>query len=382
VYIHALVRDAERQKMSKTKGNVIDPLEIIDRFGTDATRFTLAAMAAPGTDIAFNESRTEGYRNFANKIWNAARFLFLNQSSATGRKASAFVPAPAESGLGGFRCRTLEDRWILSRFNRVTRDVNAELKDYRFHEAANRIYDFFWTEFCDWYLELLKPRLNPENTAEIEDARTNLVSLFEAALRLLHPIMPFITEEIWHAMYEGQPPGKSISLAPYPQANEQQIDLAAETEMAVMQDLIVSIRNVRAELKVEVKLKLPVEVHAHDAGTRSLIEQNRGAVERLANVEGLKFVETSLARNGGARSTARFDVHVIYERKIDVAAERSRLQKELGQVEKEIESKQRQLGNEQFVSKAPAKVVEDMRQRLQDLEILRHKLQRQLEEVG
>jgi valyl-tRNA synthetase len=183
-------------------------------------------------------------------------------------------------------------------------------------------------------------------------------------------------------MYEGQPPGKSISLAPYPQANEQQIDLAAETEMAVMQDLIVSIRNVRAELKVEVKLKLPVEVHAHDAGTRSLIEQNRGAVERLANVEGLKFVETSLARNGGARSTARFDVHVIYERKIDVAAERSRLQKELGQVEKEIESKQRQLGNEQFVSKAPAKVVEDMRQRLQDLEILRHKLQRQLEEVG
>ena len=171
VYIHALVRDAERQKMSKTKGNVVDPLEVIERFGTDATRFTLAAMAAPGTDIAFNESRTEGYRAFANKIWNAARFMFMNVDRlgfVWGQPPSAVQPgqSPGSSrpaaGIVGFHTATLEDRWILSRFNRVTEEVNDALETYRFHEAANRIYDFFWGEFCDWYLELIKPRLNFE----------------------------------------------------------------------------------------------------------------------------------------------------------------------------------------------------------------------------
>ncbi|HET7208752.1 MAG TPA: valine--tRNA ligase, partial [Terriglobales bacterium] len=236
VYIHALVRDAERQKMSKTKGNVIDPLEIINRFGTDATRFTLAAMAAPGTDIAFNESRTEGYRNFANKIWNAARFMFMNQLSALSHRSSA-------SGVVGFEAGTLEDRWILSRFNRTAKTVGEELTDYRFHEAANHIYDFFWTEFCDWYLELLKPRLASTSDGEVRIACGNLVSLFEAALRLLHPIMPFITEEIWQTMYDGKPPYKSIALAPYPQADEAQVNLSSETQMAILQDLIVSVRN-------------------------------------------------------------------------------------------------------------------------------------------
>ena len=164
VYIHALVRDAERQKMSKTKGNVIDPLEIINTYGTDATRFTLAAMAAPGTDIAFNPSRTEGYRNFANKIWNAARFMFMNVDRLGGAHARSPVRRTRRQRASPyFRPTTLEDRWILSRFNRVTKEVNDALATYRFHEAANRIYDFFWGEFCDWYLELIKPRLNSEN---------------------------------------------------------------------------------------------------------------------------------------------------------------------------------------------------------------------------
>src|ERR1700757_1262569 len=163
VYIHALVRDAERQKMSKTKGNVVDPLDVIERFGTDATRFTLASMAAPGTDIAFSESRTDGYRAFANKIWNAARFMFMNVD----RIEPGLRPARTDGGClhvgpGGFQAVTLEDRWILSRFNRVTANVNEALATYRFHEAANSIYDFFWGEFCDWYLELIKPRLNVE----------------------------------------------------------------------------------------------------------------------------------------------------------------------------------------------------------------------------
>jgi valyl-tRNA synthetase len=391
VYIHALVRDADRQKMSKTKGNVIDPLEIIERFGTDATRFTLAAMAAPGTDIAFSESRTEGYRAFANKIWNAARFMFMNVDRigfVEGQPSPAVLPKQSpgnsrpEQGVAGFRSSALEDRWILSRFNRITGEVNDALETYRFHEAANCIYDFFWGEFCDWYLELIKPRLNFEESADQTQARAacaNLVTLFDSSLRLLHPVMPFITEEIWQAIYEGKPPLKSIALAGYPRPDETQIDLSAETEMAILQDLIVNIRNVRAELKVEPKVKIEVEVFAHEPAIRAMIEQNHGAVERLANVAKLTFVGASLAKQAGARSTARFDLHVIYERKIDVAAERERLNKESDKIEKEFANNQRQLSNQQFLAKAPEKVVEGLRRREQELLALREKIKLQLD---
>jgi valyl-tRNA synthetase len=404
VYIHALVRDAERQKMSKTKGNVIDPLHIIERFGTDATRFTLAAMAAPGTDIAFNESRTEGYRAFANKIWNAARFMFMNvervgtdASSALsstrlfdGNREAGLRPGDGRdvrpsTGIAGFNSQALEDRWILSRFNRVAADVNDALATYRFHEAANRIYDFFWGEFCDWYLELIKPRLQFEDESGKTAARTacaNLVKLFDAALHLLHPVMPFITEEIWQVMYEGKAPAKSIALTAYPQADEKQFDLAAETEMAILQDLIVSVRNVRAELKVEPKVKVPIEVFAHEPAIRQMIEANRGAVERLANAAQITFVENSLAKFAGARSTARFDVHVIYERQIDAAAECDRLKKELEKLDKGIGSGQRQLGNEQFLAKAPPNVVDNLRKQQAELAVLKQKTLSKLQELG
>ncbi len=384
VYIHALVRDAERQKMSKTKGNVLDPLDIIKRFGTDATRFTLAAMAAPGTDIAFNESRTDGYRAFANKIWNAARFMFMNVD----RVEPELRPRTAEGGcpsvgVVGFTVATLEDRWILSRFNRATRDVNEAIETYRFHEAANRIYDFFWGEFCDWYIELIKPLLMESATPETARAAcANLVNLFDGALRMLHPVMPFITEEIWHTMYAGEPPLKSIALAAYPQADDAQIDLAAETQMAVLQDLIASVRNLRAELKVEPKVKVPIEVFAHEPEIRRLIEENQGAVERLGSVESVKFVESSLAKLAGARSTSRFDVHVVYEKKIDVAAECERLKKELEKMEKEIANGERQLSNEGFLAKAPAKVVDGLRARAEELKVLREKAVVKMKEMG
>ena len=390
VYIHALVRDAERQKMSKTKGNVVDPLDVIERFGTDATRFTLAAMAAPGTDIAFNESRTDGYRAFANKIWNAARFMFMNVDRIepglrpTGSETRSHT-SDADAGISGFRTATLEDRWILSRFNRVAGDVNDALATYRFHEAANRIYDFFWGELCDWYLELIKPRLNYEEGADKSAARiacANLVNLFDGSLRLLHPVMPFITEEIWQAMYEGKTPLKSIALAEFPQADEQQFDLAAETEMAILQDLIVAVRNLRAELKIEPKVKVPIEIFAHEPAIHTMISHNRGAIERLASVETIEFVEGSLGKLPGARSTARFDVHVVFERKIDVAAECERLKKELEKIEKGIASGQKQLGNPQFVAKAPANVVENLRKQQQELAVLHQKTLSKMKELG
>jgi len=384
VYIHALVRDAERQKMSKTKGNVLDPIEVIEKYGTDATRFTLAAMSSPGTDIAFNESRTEGYRAFANKIWNAARFMFMNIERLGTRGANALVREASNhvAGIPNFHAATLEDRWILSRFNSVTKSVNESLAGYRFDESANSIYDFFWGEFCDWYIELIKPRLAPECAEIARMAGANLVALFEASLRLLHPIMPFITDEIWHAIYDGKPPQKSLALAAYPQADDKQIDRAAETQMAILQDLIVSIRNLRAELKVETKIKVPIDVYAHEPEIRALIEQNRTAVERLATVESIRFVESSLANLASARHTSRFDVHLIYERKIDVAAECERLKKELEKIEKGISSGQRQLGNEQFLAKAPANVVENLRKQQQELAVLQAKTLSKLTELG
>jgi valyl-tRNA synthetase len=406
VYIHALVRDADRQKMSKTKGNVLDPIEVIAQYGTDATRFTLAAMAAPGTDIAFSESRTAGYRNFANKIWNAARFMFMNVDRIEpslrpddARVVAGLRPAllqadldgaetrhhtsSGNSGVAGFRTQTLEDRWILSRFNRAARDVNDSLQNYRFDEAANRIYDFFWGDLCDWYLELIKPRLNDEGVAA-RLACTNLVNLFEASLRLLHPVMPFITEEIWQAMYDGKPPLKSIALAAYPAADEAQIDLDAETEMAILQDLIVSVRNLRAELKVEPKVKVPIEVFAHEPDIRAVLERNSSAVllDRPANVEKITFVEKSLANLPGARSTSRFDVHAVYEKKIDVAAERERLQKELEKLDKPLASAKARLADPQFLSKAPAHVVEGLRKQVEEQTVLKEKTLAKLKELG
>jgi valyl-tRNA synthetase len=370
---------------------VIDPLEIIERFGTDATRFTLAAMAAPGTDIAFNESRTDGYRAFANKIWNAARFMFMNvERIEPGQLLAKAVVArlvgqnamKSQTGVSGFQAVSLEDRWILSRFNRVAADVNDALATYRFHEAANRIYDFFWGEFCDWYLELIKPRLASNVGVEAKQACTMLVMVFEGALRLLHPIMPFISEEIWQTMHESAPPFKSIALAPFPASDKSQIDLPAETHMAILQDLIASIRNIRAELKIDTKTHIPVEIFAHDPETGISIMQNDEAIRRLANVSSITSVEEWKARQSPSRSTARFDVHVIYERKIDVTAECERLKKELERIEKGISNGQRQLGNEAFLAKAPVSVVENLRKTQQELAVLREKTVSKMAELS
>ncbi|MGB9203086.1 MAG: class I tRNA ligase family protein, partial [Terriglobales bacterium] len=218
--------------------------------------------------------------------------------------------------------------------------------------------------------------------AVAREACANLVNLFKGSLRLLHPVMPFITEEIWHAMYDGTPPLKSIALAAYPAADETQIDLGAETEMAILQDLIVAVRNLRAELKVEPKVKVPIEVFAHEPEIRAMLERNLAAIERLGSVEKVTFVERSLGNLPGARSTSRFDVHAIYEKKIDVAAERERLTKDLEKIEKEQANGQRQLSNEQFLAKAPAKVVEGLKARAEELKVLREKTLAKLREIS
>jgi valyl-tRNA synthetase len=285
-------------------------------------------------------------------------------------------------GVAGFGAGTLEDRWILSRFNSVAQNVNESLVAYRFDEAANSIYDFFWGEFCDWYIELIKPRLAPECADGARIACANLVSLFESSLRLLHPVMPFITDEIWHAIYAGDPPLKSIALAAYPQADEKQIDKSAETEMAIVQDLIVSVRNLRAELKVETKAKVPIEFFTQEPEIRALVEENRIALERLANIDEIRFMDSSLEKLAGARHTARFDVRLVYEKKIDTTAECVRLKKELDKIEKGIETGKRQLANENFLAKAPANVVENLRKQQTELGVLQQKTRSKLNELG
>ena len=373
VYIHSLVRDAERQKMSKVKGNVIDPIEVTEKYGTDAVRFTLASMASPGTDIAFSESRTEGYRAFANKIWNAARFVFMNLERA-GQGASLIAAAPPAE------LERLENRWITSRFQRVAGEVNEDLTAYRFDEAANAVYRFFWGEFCDWYLEIIKPRLAgpPE---EARPALAFLGNVFEAALRLLSPFMPFITEEIWHAVHEGKPPEKSIALSQFPEPQQRWLDDAAEAEMALLQDLIINIRNLRAEMKVGPKVRVPARIFA-GADARKLFTENHAMIERLASAESLEFSDKSLAQTPGARATAKFEVCIVYEQKVDVAAERERLTKELKKLEGEQANLKGQLSNRGFLDKAPAHVIERLRARAAEVELLLRKIRDGLDNLG
>jgi valyl-tRNA synthetase len=368
VYIHALVRDADRQKMSKTKGNVIDPIQIVEHFGTDAVRFTLAAMASPGTDIAFSEERTDGYRAFANKIWNAARFIFMQME----RAADAGIVLDLSllgKGPVGLKDAPLEARWILSRLHRTAGEINQALGEYRFHEAANTLYGFFWGDFCDWYLEMVKLRLDfTGQPTPLRAALTTLLTVFESALRLLSPFMPFLCEEIWHALYENHPPARSIALTHYPQAQADLIDNAAEQQMGQMQELIAAVRDMRRTLGVEEKAAVPILLRVAPAD-RPGIEQNQDIIGRLARVSGIQFVD-AMPEGAGVRSAPGFDVAVIYERTIDVAVECERLKKDLARFEKEISNADRQLTNEGFLAKAPANVVEGLRRRAAELGVL------------
>ncbi len=376
VYIHALVRDADRQKMSKTKGNVIDPIAIVKRYGTDAVRFTLASMASPGTDIAFNEQRTEGYRAFANKIWNAARFIFMQVDRA--REAGVAVdPRTLANAPEGDE---FEGRWIRSRLLATANAVNQSLEAYRFDDAANAIYQFFWGDFCDWYLEIVKLRLRFEpgaHHAQAESALRTLLAVFEGSLRLLSPFMPFLTEELWQALFNGTTPMRSIALAPYPEG-------AANTgpypEMAVLQAIVTDIRALRKETGVEEKTSVPVRVRPASAETEASLREVSAVMERLARVAGMEITSESL-EGAGVRSSLAFDVKILYENQVDAAVETERLLKELQRFEKEQTNAARQLGNEQFLAKAPAAIVEGLRRRAGELSELIAKSRSGLENV-
>ncbi len=380
VYIHGLIRDANREKMSKTKGNVIDPIAIITQYGTDAVRFTLASQASPGTDIAFSEARTEGYRAFANKIWNAARFLALQleRGREAGYRVSLQTPLAGDTGQPTALPddTPLETRWIFARLHAVAASVHRSLGEYRFDEAAQAVYQFFWGEFCDWYVELAKIRLDfaGEKTPAVALTLGALVSAFEAALRLLSPFMPFLTEELWHALH-GQVgtavPARSIALTRYPQPEDFASEAASVAAMQTLQELVVTVRGLRKELGVPEKETAPIEVHAADR-VGALVDAHADLLARLARVSGVTLASEPLTGNN-ARSTASFDVAVLYQRQVDVGAERERLTKELAKLDKGLTAAEKQLGSESFLAKAPVHIVEGLRKQSAEIMALKQK---------
>src|ERR1051326_8038322 len=389
-YIHALVRDAERQKMSKTKGNVIDPLEVTEKYGTDAGRLTLASMASPGTGISFNEEACDGSRRFANKLWNAARFIFQNVDRAEAAAVWHLREFQSKEVLGEkaeFRAERLEDRWIWSRFNRVAQQVNETLREYRFDQAADAVYHFFWDEFCDWYIEIVKLRLTAgqrSSDAEKEASRTafmNLVVIFEASLRMLSPFMPFLTEELWQVLHDGRPVKASVALAVYPRGDAAAFDERAESEMEALKQFIVSVRELRASGEIPPKVVVPAFLSGKETAQR-VVTQNKDVVQKLANLGEITMVSDERARHGLSRSTAMFDVALDFAKKVDAEAERERLNKELERMERERSNAMSQLEDKRFLGRAPAEIVEGRKRRKAELDVLIEKTRQALNQLN
>jgi len=387
LYLHSLVRLAGGEKMSKTKGTGVDPLEMTKQYGTDAMRYMLSSMAAPGTDIIMSEDRILAARAFANKIWNAARFLFVNleKFEATGVtieelatpeiREKAPYAASAEGACG------LADRWIFSRLARVAGEMNSAFQEFRFHEAAQTVYHFFWGDFCDWYIEWIKPQLLSENREAAIAAWRNLFAVLDAALRMLHPIMPFITEELWHRLPQAEGE-RSIALQAFPEAKTAWINEDAERQMVQLQEIITAARNIRAELKIDPKKKIAADLSSADGGFVELVRQNLDPILRLASLSGLNLSSGRLDSNGGLmRSTAQFDLRIAYGEGVDKQAEINKIKKDADRLGKDIESKRARLADDNFRSKAPAEIIRNLENTLAEREAEREKLGERLAQL-
>jgi valyl-tRNA synthetase len=362
VYIHALVRDAEGKKMSKSKGNVIDPLEIIDQFGTDSFRFTLAALAAQGRDIKLSEDRILGYRHFVNKLWNSARLVFMNLEE--GKES---VQAPTY---------TLPDLWILTRLGQVSEDVAGALEEYRFNDAASACYQFVWREFCDWYLEMAKQGIYSAD-AHFKASTLHVLQMgLSAVVRLLHPFMPFVTEEIWQKI-----PGTkdSIMIARFPEGSEFPSDERALREMQLIMGVINGVRNIRGEMSIAPSKKVNIVVEAPDSKEAASIRENLFHIQSLAGVDSMEVAPR--VQKPEASATAVFEqkqIHVLLKGLLDFEEEKKRLRKEIAKIQKELEGSTRKLNNEQFLGKAPEEIVEEVRGKVQAMSLKIEKLNQNL----
>lgn len=357
VYIHALVRDAHGQKMSKSKGNVIDPLTIVDEYGADAFRFTLCAFAAMGRDIKLSTDRIGGYRNFVNKLWNASRFALMNLED--------FDPS-------GINLEALElsqaDQWILNRYAVAAQDVNKALNDYKFNDAASLLYSFTWHEFCDWYVELSKDDLYGDDSAAKQRSQAVLYTVLEGLLRMLHPILPFVSEEIWHAL-PGERPAESIMMAEYPVGAIAPVADDVVAAMDVVMDVIRAIRNVRGELDVPPGKKIKVVLDCKTEQAVEAIKSGQRYIHSLARVEELELgIGQDKPKQASTQVAGEIEVLIPLAGLIDVAEEEARLLKEMAKVQKDVDFFNKKLSNEKFVANAPSQVLEKDREKLRSAE--------------
>jgi valyl-tRNA synthetase len=352
VYIHALVRDKMGKKMSKSFGNVIDPLEVMDEFGTDAFRFTLAAMAAQGRDIKLSEERISGYRHFVNKLWNASRLVLMNlQSQGPGEETGSVYSLP--------------ERWILSKLHQVSNDIARALEDYRFNDAAGLGYQFLWHEFCDWYLEMAKQGLYGDDEEKRESTIAVSQKALLAALRLLHPFMPFVTEEIWQKF-----PGTegSIMHAKFPEADDFMLDKDALEEMELIMGVVTGIRNIRGEMGIPPGKKVSIVIDVADKKQKDAFYRNVTYIQMLAKVDDVSI--GSGVPKPEASATAIFgqiQAHVLLKGLLDFQEERKRLKKEMHKIEKEMQLTERKLSNRGFLEKAPKEIVAEVREKAENL---------------
>jgi len=356
VYFNGLIRDEHGDKMSKSKGNVIDLLEVIEKYGADAVRFTLAVMASPGVDIPLSESRMSGYRAFTNKLWNASRFVMLNIS-------------PQEKLVPYRRSElTLVERWIKSRLNTVAKEVNQNLEKFRFHETSHTLYHFIWHEFCDWYIEMVKPYLSPQspNERRREVAKTVLIETLEELLRLTHPFMPFITEEIWQKLPHN---GLSIATAEYPTHKPEAYDEEAEHKLGVLMELVTKVRNIRAEMNISPSQLIQLYLGIKDDQIRRFIEEHKVHIINLARVSSLTIENVLPSKEGCARGVVpNIEIAIPLIGLIDFKLERLRLQREIAKVDDELVTLRKKLSHKEFLTKAPPEVVAKNKERCRILE--------------
>ena len=421
VYVHGLVRDAEGQKMSKSKGNTLDPIDLIDGidldslvnkrtsglmnpkqaesitkktkkefadgippFGTDALRFTFASLASLGRNINFDQKRCEGYRNFCNKLWNATRFVLMNCPGD--EKDNGFAPCDNQCGPEGYLDFSAADRWIVSILQRTEADVAKGFADYRFDNIATAIYQFVWDEYCDWYLELAKVQLQSGTPAQQRATRRTLLRVLETILRLAHPIIPFITEELWQTIGPksgkdlSQQPAQSISLQGYPVSEPNKIDPKSEAWMNEVKAIVDACRNLRGEMQISPAQKLPLWI----SGDRSFLEKAVPYLSALAKLSEVKIVdnESDLERDAPESPIALVGQHkLLLKVEIDPKVEQLRLSKEIARLAGEINKCQSKLGNEGFVARAPAEVIVQEKKRLAEFEASHAKLSQQLNKL-
>jgi len=371
VYIHALVRDERGQKMSKSKGNIIDPLVLIERYGTDALRFTLSALAAQGRDIKLAEARVEGYRNFATKLWNAARYAELNECRLT----AGFDPAS---------CRLTVNRWIIGALAECAARTAAAIEEFKFNEAAGALYQFAWGTLCDWYLEFTKPILLGQDEAAKAETRAATAWVLGELTHLLHPIMPFISETLWRHL--AGPGGGLLIAARWPDYAEALVDRAAMAEMDGVVALISAIRGARSEMNVPAASEIAAAIADSGAESRQWIARHRDLILRLARLSRIESGDKGAAQRAGegAIQVVAGDTTLLLDLAgaIDLAKERARLAKEAASAAAERDKIVKKLGNEQFLAKAKPEIIEEQRERQAEAEAAIARIGAALKRIG